>query len=490
MTPLSKQLLPVIGLGLIAGISLSSCKDSDKPATPPNADIVLKNHSATPAFITKKAGFENLDVYSLVGSDDVLAQSPNFIFGGSADGAALLKQDDRYLMLVNHEDNFAVSRITLDKTFKPVKGEYILNSDGGQWRLCSATLATPAEHGFGPLYLTCGESSVESFTNGLDPFALTAAAAEKKELPALGHWSAENAVPLPKKAYKEKTVILIGDDDSGPAGGQLAMYIGNSVGNFNNGSLYMLKRKDNDQVETNMKTGNVYDVEFVKVDNYTTKTGAEINAEVDVLKALKFGRVEDIDYRKGKSATGREVYFNVTGQDKSGVNADGSRTKFGRTYRLVMNETDPLKGQLELILDGDDDAGIAKDFQNVDNICVTENYVYIQEDSNTYGEETHDGYIYQYDIKGKTLKVVFELDHHRNASDAAQYGSNPTTKKGSWEYGALIDVSDVTGVPDMFTLCVQPHSWTGAKYAGVDGGVKRAAENQASQILVIKGLPK
>ncbi|WP_295126285.1 hypothetical protein [uncultured Chitinophaga sp.] len=490
MTLLSRQFMPVITLGLAAGFALSACSDKDKPTTTTNADIVLKNHSATPAFVTKKNGFETLEIFSLIGSDDVLTESPSFIFGGSADGTALLKQDDKYLMLVNHEDNFAVSRITLDKTFKPVKGEYILNSDGGQWRLCSATLATPAEHGFGPIYLTSGESSVESYTNGIDPFAATTAAAGKHELPALGHWSAENAVPLPKKAYKDKTIIIIGDDDSGAAAGQLAMYIGNSVGNLNSGSLYMLKRKDNDQVETNVKVGQTYEVEFVKVDNYETKTGAAINAEVDVLKALKFGRVEDIDYRKGSSATGREVYFNVTGQDKSGFNADGSRTKFGRTYRLVMDATNPLKGTLEVILDGDDKTGIAKDFQNVDNICVTENYVYIQEDSNTYGEETHDGYIYQYDIKSKQLKIVLEIDHHRNAADAATYGSNPTTKKGSWEFGALVDVSDVTGVPNMFTLAVQPHSWTGTKYAGVDGGTKRVTENQASQILVIKGLPK
>ncbi|MCK7558671.1 PhoX family protein [Chitinophaga sedimenti] len=378
MTPLSKQLLPVIGFGLFAGIAFSACKDSEKPTPPANADIVLKNHSATPAFVTKKTGFENLEVYSLIGSDDVLPESNSFVFGGSADGAALLKQNDRYLMLVNHEDNFAVSRITLDKTFKPVKGEYILNSDGGQWRLCSATLAMPAEHGFGPIYLTCGESSVESFTNGLDPFAGTTDAGAKHELPALGHWSAENAVPLPKKAYTGKTVILIGDDDSGVSGGQLAMYVGNGVGDLSKGSLYMLKRKDGNQVEMDMKAGQMHDVEFVKVDGYETKTGAEINNQVDVLKAIKFGRVEDIDYRKGTAATGRDVYFNVTGQDKSGVNADGSRTKYGRTYHLTMDANDPLKGKLEVILDGDDKTGPAKDFQNVDNICVTENYVYIR----------------------------------------------------------------------------------------------------------------
>jgi hypothetical protein len=36
----------------------------------------------------------------------------------------LLRNVDGTLLLVNHEDNFAVSRVTFDKTFKPTKGEY------------------------------------------------------------------------------------------------------------------------------------------------------------------------------------------------------------------------------------------------------------------------------------------------------------------------------------------------------------------------------
>jgi hypothetical protein len=41
----------------------------------------------------------------------------------------------------------------------------------GTWRLCGATMATVAENGFGPLYLTCGESGEESRTHGINPFA-------------------------------------------------------------------------------------------------------------------------------------------------------------------------------------------------------------------------------------------------------------------------------------------------------------------------------
>ncbi|MEO5998382.1 MAG: hypothetical protein ABIN89_16630 [Chitinophagaceae bacterium] len=73
-------------------------------------------------------------------------------------------------MLVNNEDNYSASKLYLDKNLKPVKGEYALNSDGGQWRLCSGTLAIPEEHGFGPVYLSVGESNAEAMRHAIDPY--------------------------------------------------------------------------------------------------------------------------------------------------------------------------------------------------------------------------------------------------------------------------------------------------------------------------------
>ena len=411
---MKKIILPLILL-----TSLLSC-NNDTTAT--KTDVVLASQSVTPVLLKKQAGFENLELFSLITSDDVLPASPNFVFGGSADGSGLLKNaDGTFTFLVNNEDNFSVSRITLDKTFKPVKGEYLLNSNGGTWRLCGATMATPAEHGFGPLYLTCGESGQESRTHGLDPYADAGTNGVSKELAGLGRLSAENALPLKATAFAGKTVVVIGDDDSGTYGGQLFMYVSNIVGDLANGSLYMMKRNDDNQREKDMVTNQSYGVSFVKIDNHTTLTGAQINASVNTLKAIKFGRVEDLDYRKGGKDADREVYFNVTGQNISGTNADASRTKYGRVYKLNLDANDPLKGTLQVVLDGDDRNGIASKFQNPDNICVTKNYVYVQEDANGYGDETHDGYIYQYNIATKQLKVVFELDHRRTATDAAKY---------------------------------------------------------------------
>ncbi|MBU6365994.1 MAG: hypothetical protein KJT01_07270 [Gemmatimonadetes bacterium] len=465
--------------------ALSACS-GDSPTAAEPSKAVLTNRSVTPALL--KSLTTGVEIYSLVGSDDVLPQSPSFVFGGSADGAGLLKNaDGTYTMLVNHEDNFAVSRITLDETFKPIKGDYVVNSTFGKYRLCSATLATPEEHGFGPVYITAGESNEESQILSVNPFG---SANTPTYLTGFGRWNTENAVPLPKNAYSGRTVVIIGDDDSGVEGGQVAMYLSNTLGDLNNGKLYALARTNDATRERDMVVGQSYPVAFREIVGHAAMTGRQVNQATAALKAVQFGRVEDIDYRKGGS--GRELYFAVTGQNTSGTNAGFDRTKYGRVYRLTLDPADPLKGTLEVILDGDDRTGPARLFQNPDNIYVSQNYVYVQEDDNGYGDETHDGYIYQYNIATRALVPVLELDHRRTQSDAAKYnavGARPAGKAG-WEYGAMIDISDLVGQPNTFLISLQPHSWRAPKYAGVDGGTVRLTEDQASQMVIVKGLPR
>jgi len=487
----AKITLKGLAITSAAMLAFASCKKKDGE-TYVNDQIKFENKSATPVFLKKLAGFEGVETYSLLGSDDKLANTPNFVFGGSADGAGFLSNPDgTYTALINHEDNFAVSRITLNKELTPVAGEYILNSNGGVWRLCSATMATPNEHGFGPVFLTCGESGEESRTHAINPLETNYQRNVSKEVPALGRWSAENAMPLNKSAFPGKTVIIIGDDDSGTEGGQVVMYVADGVGNLTSGEIYVMKRPTNNTKERDMVVGTQYDVEFVKINNARSLTGRQIQLATVAQNAIKFGRVEDIDYKKGGSAEAtREIYFAVTGQNNSGANADYARTKFGRIYKMNLNAENPLVGKLEVILDGDDRNGIAKEFQNPDNICVTENYAYIQEDPNSYGTETHDSYIYQYNLATKEMKKVFELDHRRTASDAAKYNIGGASTFGSWEYGALIDISYEVNVPNTFMLCIQPHTWRGDKYKGVDGGSLRLSENQASQLVILRGLPK
>jgi hypothetical protein len=474
-------------LGSSMLLALFACNSDENSSNQPTDSIELKNHSITPVLLNAKAEFASVQTFALFSSEDDFIETPDYVFGGSADGSGLFKNSDgTFTLLVNNEDNYAVSKIKLDQSFKPVAGEYVLNSNGSGNRLCSASLATPEIHGFGPLFLTAGESDSESQVHGITPFDTKANNATPRPIQGFGKWCAENAVPLPKQAYTGQTIVLLGDDDSGAYGGQLVMYK-STTGDLNNGKVYAIKRTDNVTNERTMTENSTYPVQFVEIANAKTNTGLQNNQAAQAANAIVFGRVEDIDYRK-EAGKEREVYFNVTGQNNTGVNADNSRSKYGRVYKLELDATNPLIGQLTLILDGDDRAGKAKQFQNVDNICVTKNFVYIQEDSNGYGDETHDAYIYQYNIATKELKVAFELDHKRN--DLSNKFYSATSAFGSWEYGALIDVSETIGVPDTFMLSIQPHSWKMDAFKGVDGGTVRPNENQGSQVVLIKGLPR
>lgn len=480
-------------LAAACGAFVAACGDDSNPgiATPNETitPVTLKNQSVTPALI--KSLVSGVEIFSVVSSDDQLPGSPNFIFGGSADGAGFIRNTDgSFTLLTNHEDNFAVSRIRFDKDLKPISGDYVVNSTAGRYRLCSATLATIEEHGFSA-FLTSGESSEESEILAVDP---SGAANTPKYLAGFGRWNAENTVPLPKTAFPNRTVVIIGDDDSGAEGGQVGMYLSNTVGDLDNGNLYVLARTDNNTRERDMVVGQSYPVQFRQIQNQRTITGRQLNLATATVNAVRFARVEDVDYRKGSAAAGREVYFTVTGQNNTGINADYSRAKYGRVYRLRLDESNPLQGTLEVIADGDDKSAsnVARLFQNPDNIFVGQNYVYIQEDDNGYGDETHDGYIYQYNIATRELKPVLEMDHRRTQPDAALYnavGARPAGKAG-WEYGAMIDVSTQLGQPNTFMIALQPHSWRADKYRGVDGGTLRPTENQASMMVLVKGLPR
>lgn len=479
--------LVVLGfVPLMAACGDDSDGSNGGPGPVPTPATQLDNYSVTPNLLKDVAA--GVQQYTIISSDDDLAASPGFIFGGSADGAGMLKNaDGTFTLLTNHEDNFSVSRVILDQNLKPISGEYLMNSDSGRWRLCSATLATPEEHGFGPTFLTVGESGRESQIHALNPYGQ---ANNNLIVEAFGRWNSENALPLPRVSFPGKTMVIIGDDDSGTNGGQVVMYMSNTEGDLNTGRLHVLARTDNNTRERDMVVGQSYPIEFRDIGSGIGKTGAELEQLGLGVSMMQFGRVEDLDYRKGSAANGREIYFNVTGQNNTGSNADYSRSKYGRVYKVTLDASDPTQGTIELLLDGDDRSGPAREFQNVDNIYVGENYLYTQEDPNGYGDETHDARIYQYDLRSGAFVTVMELDHRRTAVDAEKYNVGGPSRLGGWEYGALIDISDLVGIPDAFMLSLQPHSWRGDRYLAPDGGTRRPNENQASMMMVLTGLPR
>lgn len=482
-------------LAVVVFFTFLGCKKSDNNSSV-NQDITFTSKSVTPSLAFMMPGYESVEMFPLISSDDVLTGSPSFIYGGQPDGAGLMKNPigEGYILLTNHEILRSVSRVYLDKTLKPTKGEYIVDGVGGLWRLCSATLATPEEHGFGPMFLTAGESGEESLVHGIDPIGLVSDKQRTdRTLPALGKASMENAVPLPKVAYPGKTIIFIGEDQSYAtshvSAGQVSMYMSNSLGDLSNGKFYSLKRTNGDQVEMNMTKGTQYDVEFVEIPNAKNLTGAVINTTSNSLGCIRFSRVEDVDYRKGSASNNREVYFVATGQSPDRVNPLAGYTMWGRMYKLVMDPTDPLKGKLEVVADGADNIG--NDLINPDNVCATENYVYIQEDGDSYYTASkHDSYIWQYSIATKAYKPFINLNHKRtDATWNTKYNPGNETRFGSWEWGAMFDISDIIGVPNTFLANVHPHTWQATKFANADGSGTNT-NIEGGQTIILKGVPR
>lgn len=488
---------PITILSLLLSVGAVSCNDNDKiggnEEKPPVAHV--DNYSKEPVFVYGMAGFENLNITSLISSSDKLVGSPEFVFAGQPDGAGFMKDPNSngFLMITNHEITQSVSRVFLDNNFKPVKGEYIMDGTGGTTRLCSATLATPEEHGFSA-FLTAGESGEESMVHELSPVASTAQRSDKNRVkPALGKASMENAVPLPKDVSNGKTYILIGEDQSygssHQSAGQLIMYVSDKQGDLDIGKLYALKRTNNDFTETNIKKGSSYDVEFVEIPNAKSLTGKEINKKNMDNNAIRFSRVEDVDYRKGAN-NGREIYFTATGQSANGSTPTEGLTMWGRVYKLNLDSKDMLKGKLEVIAEGDSDPG--NNLINPDNLCVTENYVYIQEDGDSYYTAAkHDSYIWQYNMATKNYKPWLNMKHNRNDADwQKNYNQSGNLNKfGSWEFGAMVDVSHLVGIPNTFAVNIHSHTWQSDKFANADGS-GAVISKEGGQVVLIRNVQK
>jgi hypothetical protein len=454
------------------------------PAPQPAPEVAeLKNRSNAEALSEMAPGFSGVSIYTLISSSDTIAASPNFVYAGTPDGSGLLKNPDGsgFVMVNNHENLWSVSRLYLDKKLNVVKGEYLLNGDGGMFRLCSGSLATPEEHGFpNPVFLSTGESNANAMTHAIDPLGTADPSNQARVKPALGKFSGENSVPLRKDAYSGKTVVILGEDN---ANGQVYLYVSNTAGDLDNGLLYSMRRKDKNAVETDMAKGQAYDVEFVEIPNAKSLTGAEIESVNKSNQAIQFGRVEDLDYRKGGGAASREIYFSATG-----VPNQPEKTQWGRVYQLKLDAGNPLSGKLSIIADGADNPG--NDLVNPDNICATQNFVYIQEDGSSYYPGVkHDSYIWQYDIATGTKKPFMTM--RSQALSGTKYNPEKDARFGVWEYGAMIDVSDLVGVPGTFTLNVQPHTWEeGNRFKNPSKASSAQSYKAGGQTLILANVPK
>ncbi|PIB31680.1 hypothetical protein BFP78_07325 [Gaetbulibacter sp. 5U11] len=452
---------------------------------------LFSNKSALDPLVDISSNFNTVKAYSLISSTDYL---PNgFRLVGAQDGAGLLKDGNEYIYVVNAEDDYSVSRIRFDENMRPIKGEWLLNAGVADFaRQCSGTMWEAAIHGGTQDIFLSASESIAYDVKAIDPWVETPTPTADFGLDALGEFSWENAVPLPQNSYAGKTVIIGGDDDSSGSEGQVIMYLSeNGDADLTNGKIYVLRLKEmSDGIggvqdvapntvynEGSLDFGMTYDVEFVEIENGASMTKNEMETACSNVFASQFMRVEDVDYQKGSDANGRNVYFAVTGRGPGA----GTYNDWGTVYKLNLDANSPLQGQLTQVVSGNTDTnnqdGNLSSLQSPDNICVTENYIYIQEYPNSFSRG-HAARIYQTDLNGNNPTAVLDLKIESNLSPTGS-----TSLSG--EFGALIDISDKVGVPDTFILNLQPHYWKSDDFISTN-----LPHNQGGQIVLLQGLPR
>lgn len=466
---------------LLASLAaLSSCEDEKEIITETVTNTVtqfvdstaVSNPNLTPLtqsvvdanqVFLKGSEFSNIDLTMLFTSQDIFPDDTSFVFGSYTDGAALFPNNDGTFTFINNlERDYSIARIILNDKLQPLEGEYIVNSTATAYTAqCSGSGITHKEHGFGPFYLSGGEwGGANKGVYFVDPYKSAKQANFATRLPALGEWSTENAVVIGKDAYASKTVVMIGDDDSNDdyPEGHFGMYVGDR-GDLFGGDLYVLRGKNSTETapgagglkfEMGMAEGVAYDAEWVKV---SERTISELNQEAIDSSAIGFQRIEDIDWQRGSADNQRRLFFCVTGRQKTAALADRGTT-YGRIYMVELNDNDPAgECKITCILDGDNATGVASGFNSPDNITVTQNYVYIQEDPNGY-KSGQWARLYQYNINTGALKTVLECNEN-DADVQRLYGGG-----GKWEITGMIDVTETINASTPTFICgVQVHGW-------------------------------
>ena len=124
-------------LNLFLLVLFVACKKEDETTPVPVSEAEFKNRSITPSFIKMVGEFSNVGVYPLVSSEDIIPDSNNMVYGGAPDGQGFIKNPTGhgYIMVTNHENTWAVSRLYLDKKLNIVKkSKLYLLFDQNNWQ--------------------------------------------------------------------------------------------------------------------------------------------------------------------------------------------------------------------------------------------------------------------------------------------------------------------------------------------------------------------
>lgn len=326
-----------------------------------------------------------------------------------------------------------ISRLEIDaKTRSVDDAEYLFTGQEGFARFCSATL-----HIFNgqPFYFTGEEAISPDTTHDGSSIAMDPETGMWRETPQFGHLQHENVVPM----HLSKWVFLTSEDDfrAGQAS-YLYAYIAKSFTKAlrgRDGGLYVWK------ADNPAKTGNASVVKnesvaghFIPISQAENATNVTLKNAANARNAFKFDRLEDIAVRP--DVRGR-AYFSDTGKPPV--------TERGRIYQLDVDQKDPTKATIKMILNGDPPDG--DDIVNPDNMDASSEVLVVQEDRETVFQ-TRPNRVLVYDFDSKTLQAVADV-----TPPCPCLANRPNNAESS----GVIDASEFLG-KNWWLLDVQAHN--------------------------------
>lgn len=69
------------------------------------------------------------------------------------------------------------------------------------------------------------------------------------------------------------------------------------------------------------------------------------------------------------------------------------------------------------------------------------------------------------------------------------YNTANNNRLGSWEYGAMEDISDVIGVPNTFIVNIHPHTWVNNDFKNADGS-GLTSNTEGGQTVIIRNVQR
>jgi hypothetical protein len=82
------------------------------------------------------------------------------------------------------------------------------------------------------------------------------------------------------------------------------------------------------------------------------------------------------------------------------------------------------------------------------------------------------------------------MNHKRtDATWNSTYNQSGEMRFGSWEYGAMEDISDVIGVPGTFYVNIHPHTWQKNAFLNADGSGLNT-NKEGGQTIIIRNVQR